>query len=593
MRNKIILMTILVMLAEILRQQAFWYDALMIAVAVIGGVPIIIGAWKALRYRIISIELLVSTAVIGAVILGEFNEAGIVAWLFCLGEVLQNLILSRTQSAIRKLTEMVPDKALLLKDIDDDEPEEVSLSEIRQDDLLLVRAGDRIPADGTVVKGFGKANQANLTGEEEAVFKDCGKEVFAGTILEDGMLVISVSRVGSGTVFGRIIELVEDAQDSKPRVQKMIDRFAKYYTPAVFILALAVGIVLKNAELGITILVLGCPGALVIGIPVSLAAGIGRMAQENILIKGASTIESLSKIDALAFDKTGTLTVGRLQVEEMVWKRDDRSLLKAIESRSSHPLAGAIVTALEDVDSGGHDVSGMVTVPGKGIEAVVDGKKVRAGNAKFVGKPDFSMKSTGKSRVYLSVDGEVTGGLAIGSCLRDDAVNAVERLRRNGIRKIVLLSGDNQEAVDRIAEDVGISEGYGELMPDQKVEKINELRQEGFKVGFVGDGINDGPALALAHVGIAIGSGTDVALDVADAVLMTSELTKLDDARAFAGRIEANMKENIVIAVLTVVILLLGLVFGYIHMGSGMLVHEASILLVILNGMRLLGRKLI
>jgi len=407
------------------------------------------------------------------------------------------------------------------------------------------------------------------------------------------MLVISVSRVGSGTVFGRIIELVEDAEDSKPRVQKMIDRFAKYYTPVVFILALAVGIVLKNAELGITILVLGCPGALVIGIPVSLAAGIGRMAQENILIKGASTIESLSKIDALAFDKTGTLTVGRLQVEEMVWKRDDRSLLKAIESRSSHPLAGAIVTALEDVDSGGHDVSGMVTVPGKGIEAVVDGKKVRAGNAKFVGKPDFSMKSTGKSRVYLSVDGEVTGGLAIGSCLRDDAVNAVERLRRNGIRKIVLLSGDNQEAVDRIAEDVGISEEYGELMPDQKVEKINELRQEGFKVGFVGDGINDGPALALAHVGLAIGSGTDFALDVADAVLMTSELTKLDNARVFAGRIEANMKENIVIAVLTVVILLLGLVFGYIHMGSGMLVHEASILLVILNGMRLLGRKLI
>ncbi len=588
-----ILMSILVLLAEILRQQAFWYDALMIAVAVIGGVPILIRAWKALRYRIVSIELLVSTAVIGAVILGEFNEAGIVTWLFCLGEVLQNLTLSRTQSAIRKLTEMAPDKALLLKDIDDDEPEEVSLSEIRQGDLLLVRAGDSIPADGTVVKGFGKANQANLTGEEEAVLKDCGKEVFAGTILEDGMLVLSVNRVGSGTVFGRIIELVEDAQDSKPRVQKMIDRFAKYYTPAVFILALAAGIVLKNAELGITILVLGCPGALVIGIPVSLAAGIGRMAQENILIKGASTIESLSKIDALAFDKTGTLTVGRLQVEEMVWKRDDRSLLKAIESRSSHPLAGAVVTALEDVDSGGHDVSGMVTVPGKGIEAVVDGKKVRAGNEKFVGKPDFSMKSTGKSRVYLSVDGEVTGGLAIGSRLRDDAVKAVERLRENGIRKIVLLSGDNQEAVDKIAEDVGISEGYGELMPDQKVEKINELRQEGFRVGFVGDGINDGPALALADVGIAIGSGTDVALDVADAVLMTSELTKLDDARAFAGRIEANMKENIVIAVVTVVILLLGLVFGYIHMGSGMLVHEASILLVILNGMRLLGKKLI
>ncbi len=593
MRNKTILMTILILMAEIFRQQAVWYDLLMIIVAVIGGIPILIKALKALRYRIVSIELLVSTAVIGAMVLGEFNEAGIVVWLFCLGEVLQNLTLSKTQSAIKKLAKMTPDKALRLKSIDDDSPKEVRLAEISQGDLLLVRAGDRIPADGTVVKGFGKTNQANLTGEAKAVPKSSGEDVFAGTILEDGMLIFSVSRIGSATVFGKIIELVEDAQDSKPKVQKMIDRFAQYYTPTVFLLALLSGICLQNAELGITILVLGCPGALVIGIPVSLAAGIGRMAQENILIKGASTIESLSKIDALAFDKTGTLTVGHLQVEEMVWKKDDRSLLKAIEAKSSHPLARAIVSALQDVDSSGHDVSQMKTIPGKGIEAIVDGRKVRVGNEKFVGKPGFCLKNSKDSRVYLAVDGEVTSGLAIGSWIRKDAKETMSRLRKDGIKKLVLLSGDNQEATDKVAESIGISESCGELLPDQKVDKINELRQAGFKVGFVGDGINDGPALALADVGIAIGSGVDVALDVADVVLMTSELTKLDDAKKFARKIEANMKENIAIALLTVLILLLGLVFGYVHMGSGMLVHEASILLVILNGMRLLSKKLI
>lgn len=597
----VLVMTILIVVAELSRfaKLETVYPLLMIIVTILGGIPIILRAFSALRYRVISIELLVAVAIIGAAIIGEYTEGAIVVWLFNLGDVLEALTLRKTRAAVKSLTEMAPQTAEVIDSVDDATGEVTDIDLVDEGDLVLVKAGDRIPVDGQVKRGTGLVNEASLTGESRSVEKNLDETVSAGTILEDGTLVVEASRVGEDTTFGKIIELVEQAQDSKSKAQRVIDKFAKYYTPLVMVMALVFGLLTKDDELAITVLVLGCPGALVIGVPVSTVAGIGRAAKLGVLTKGSASLSALKKVDTLVFDKTGTVTKGQPEVVDQWWAPEvgdqDRQLLVSVETASNHPLAKAVIDKLAQEPL---PVDDNETIAGQGMVAQVAGHQVAVGNAKLLTNHQIDLvavaqtapawQAKGRSLVYVAIDGQLRGLLGISDPLKDNAKETFARLRELGYTNLIMLSGDNQATADQIGQEVGMSKVIGDLMPADKVAKIKKLQAAGHKVAFLGDGVNDSPALATAEVGIAMGNGTDVALDVSDVVLLHSDLGRLPLALMIAKKTVVNMNQNIAIAVLTVALLFLGLMVDSIHMASGMLVHELSILIVILNGMRLL-----
>ena len=623
------------------------YAAAFIIASIIGVLPILIQAVQALRVRVMSIDVLVSIAVFGAFLIGSWDESAIVTFLFLVGGQIERYTLNQTRSAINALTDMAPQSAAVRRA--DGTFETVPVDDVHVGDIVKVTTGDRIPVDGTVISGTGLVNESAITGEPIPVDKAVGSSASAGTLLDDGMLTIRADMVGEDTTFGRIIELVENAQDSKSKEERFIDRFATYYTPAVLIIAVIVGLVTHRVDLAITMLVLGCPGALVIGVPVSNMAGIGNGARHGVLIKGSEVTHRLSSADTFVFDKTGTITVGVPQVTDVrrydddgtpvandtgngaegaahigsfeetkdVAVRDssvhDASALDAgsdpahddvvrylvgVESQSQHPLAKAIVRHFGDTPVPQVDEVSVVT--GGGISAVHDNHRILVGSPRFLEADGIALTSSmredaselemqGDSLVAVAVDGSIRLLLGIRDRLRLGVADDITRLRRLGAKTIVLLSGDNQRAVNLMTAKLGFDRAIGGLLPDEKAAVISGLRDDGHRVVFVGDGINDSPSIALADVGIAMGNGADVAIDTSDVVLADSDFSRLPHAYGLAKHTVHNMRENIAIAVGTVALLLSGLVLTtWLTMAVGMFVHEASVLAVILNGMRLL-----
>ena len=592
------------------------YAAAFIAASVVGVLPILIQAVQALRVRVMSIDVLVSIAVFGAFLIGSWDESAIVTFLFLVGGQIERYTLNQTRSAIGALTDMAPQSAAVRRA--DGTFETVPVDDVRVGDIVKVTTGDRIPVDGVVTSGTGLVNESAITGEPIPVDKAEGSSASAGTLLDDGMLTIRADTVGEDTTFGKIIELVENAQDSKSREERFIDRFATYYPPAVLVTAVIVGLVTRRVDLAITMLVLGCPGALVIGVPVSNMAGIGNGARHGVLIKGSEVMHRLSSADTFVFDKTGTITVGMPQVMDV--RRYDDSVAPApddaagtssapvpddatrylvgVEAQSQHPLAKAIVRHFDDVPAPQVDEVSVVT--GGGIRAVHDGHRILVGSPRFLetegvelgptARADAAeLESHGDSLVAVALDGRIRLMLGVRDRLRPGTADGIRNLRRLGARNIVVLSGDNQRAVDLMTAGLGLDRAVGGMLPDEKAAYISRLRDEGHRVVFVGDGINDSPSLALADVGIAMGNGTDVAIDTSDVVLADSDFSRLPHAYGLAKRTVRNMRENIAIAVGTVALLLSGLVLtSWLTMAVGMFVHEASVLAVILNGMRLL-----
>ena len=576
--------------------------ALIIA-SVIGALPIAIQAYQALRVKVVSIDVLVTIAVIGAFLIQNYEESAIVTFLFLFGAYLEQRTLNHTRSAIKELTEMVPESAL--KQMENGEFVEVEVDDVDKGDLLLVKTGAKVPVDGTVVFGDGYINEASITGESLPVGKEKDSKVFAGTILENGSIQIVADRVGEDTTFGRIIELVEEAQDSKSQAERFIDRFSKYYTPAVLILAFVVWLITNNVELAITLLVLGCPGALVIGVPVSNVAGIGNGAQHGVLLKGSEVITDFSRVDSMVFDKTGTLTVGNPSVSETIYYDDDHSVvlgyLASIERESDHPLAKAVLQKIGETTFS--EVENTEVVKGGGIVANVNGHRVAVGNVALMEKENVSLNDramsdinrfvkSGNSLVLTSVDGKLKVLMGVRDQIRPGVKENLRRLKKLGVKNLVMLSGDNQGTVDVVSRELGLTEAHGNMLPEDKSAYIKKLQSEGQIVAFIGDGVNDSPSLALAEIGIAMGSGTDVAIETSDVVLMNSDFSKLPHALGLTKATANNMKQNIIIAVGVVLVLFAGLLFSeWVSMSVGMLVHELSILVVILNGMRLLGFK--
>lgn len=579
-------------------------NAFMLAAAIVAGYGIVVKAVRALLVKFVSIDLLVSIAAIGAVIIGNFWEAAAVTFLFAVGHALETGTMNKTRSALAELVAVAPDVAVVMRD---GEQVEVAAHLVRMGEIVLVKNGSKVPVDGQVVSGTGAIDEASITGESIPVEKSKSDHVYAGTISRGGFLQVIATGIGADTTLARIIHRVEEAQDAKAKTQAFIDRFSKWYTPAVMVLALAAGLIAQDVVLGLTLLVIGCPGALVISIPVAIVAGIGRSARNGILIKGGEYLETSAKISAVAVDKTGTLTEGRPVLTDVVVldPASDRSdVLRwaaAAEAGSEHPLARPILETAREEGVAPEGIPGSVTpVVGKGIVADVQGQRVLIGNAPLLDQYEVAgrggadkvaneLAAAGKTPMIVAVDDTIIGVIGVADTIREDAPEMIKRLHAAGVQKVVMLTGDTRLVAEAIGKSVGIDEIHASLLPEDKLDAVARLQREGHTVAMVGDGVNDAPALATADIGVAMGAaGSAVAVETADIALMGDNLLKLPEAISLAKRTVNIMRQNIAIALITVVVLLIGVFAGGVTMSVGMLVHEGSVLIVILNAMRLL-----
>lgn len=575
-----------------------------IIASILGVTPISLQAYQAMKVKVVSIDVLVTIAVIGALFIQNYEESAIVTFLFLFGSYLEQRTLNQTRSAIKELTEMAPETAF--KQLTGGQFAEVDIDEVEEGDILLVKTGAKIPVDGRVTTGKGYVNEANITGESLPVKKEKDDEVFAGTIMDNGTIQIVADRVGEDSTFGKIIDLVEEAQDSKSEAERFIDQFSRWYTPAVLTIGLLVWVLTKDTELAITVLVLGCPGALVIGVPVSNVAGIGNGAKNGVLFKGSEVISHFANADTVLFDKTGTLTEGKPEVSDIIYygsnQEEDLSLLLSVESESDHPLAVAIVNKLAQYKV--RPIENTQVVKGGGVIAHVDGHVVSVGNKTLMKQESIplsddvlkklnKLERTGNSIVLTAVDHKLIMLMGIRDKVRPGVKQDLQKLKSLGIKNLIVLSGDNQGTVNLVKKELGLTEAHGDMLPEDKQAFLKRRQDSGEIVVFIGDGVNDSPSLATAEVGIAMGNGTDVAIESSDIVLMNSNFNRLPHALGLAKVTYANMRQNILIAVGVVIILLVSLIFSeWMSMSIGMLVHEASILVVILNAMRLRGYQL-
>ncbi len=574
---------------------------LMSAAAVLAGSDIAMRAWRALRVRHLSIELLVTVAAAGALAIGEFWEAAAVTFLFTLGAWLEMRTMRQTRGALKDLLDAAPAMATVLRG---GQPVEVAASEVGLGDVVLIKAGQRLPVDGEVIEGRAAVNEATITGEPIPAEKAPGSRVHAGTLAENGLLRVRTTGVGADTTLARIIHRVEQAQDEKAPTQRLIERFARWYTPVILAVAISTFVLSNDVRLALTLLVIGCPGALVISTPVSIVAGIGSAARRGILVKGGQHLENASRVTALAFDKTGTLTEGRPRLAEIVpvggHSREDVLRWAGIaESGSDHPLSRTIVKAARQngpLPSPGH----VEEVAGMGLSARHAGRHLAVGSRRLLDRLGIAvgaeadsalsgLLARGHTAILVALDGGVAGLLGLSDTLRPTAPAMIERLRRDGVGRIVMLTGDHPQAAQTIAAQVGIDEVHAGLLPEQKLEHIRQLRADGFGVAMIGDGINDAPALAAADTSIAIAkAGSEVAIETADVALMTDDLARINEALEISRATLRNMRQNLAIALLTAAGLLAGVFGGQVHMAAGMLIHQLSVLIVIANGMRLL-----
>lgn len=581
-------------------------DILLILATIAGGIPIALKAFQSLRMRAFSIELLITIAIIGALYLREYIESSIVVFLFLFGGYLEARTLEKARSSLKNLVDMAPQEATVIRD-----KEEVSISvtEVIKGEKIIVRSGGKIPVDGSITSGRALLNEAAVTGESIPTSKTIGDKIFSGTMVDNGYIEIVAERIGGDSTFAKIIELIEEAQETKSRTERFLDKFANIYTPAVVILSVIVYIITHDIHLSITFLVVACPGALIIGAPVSNVVGIGNGAKNGVLIKGAEVMEKLSKVNTVIFDKTGTLTKGKPEITDIKTfdGRDPDEVLRMAaeaEAISEHHLGQTIIkeAKVRKLSLGGKPITGKI-IKGSGILVKMENYGLAIGNRKLMVAEHIDItnemadyatqrQKMGNTAIWIAVDGRIAGVISIADQIRDDAQEALVEMRKNGIKKVVMLTGDNTHTAAMVAGELRLDEFYAELLPEDKVGFIKKLKAERHIVAMVGDGINDAPAIATADIGIAMGEGgTDVSMETADVVLMADKLMQFSHAYSLAKATIRNIKQNTFFAIATVCVLLAGVLTENVHLASGMFIHETSVLLVILNAMRLVSFK--
>lgn len=572
-----------------------------------GGEILLNAAKNVLKGQVFDENFLMSIATIGALAIGEYPEGVAVMLFYQIGEYFQDLAINRSRKSIRALMDLKPDYANLKVG---NEIQRVSPEEVNIGDIIVVKPGEKVPLDGEVVKGTSMVDTSALTGESVPRKVEAGSEVLSGFINKNSPLTVKVTKAFKESTVSRILNLVENASSRKAPTEKFITRFARYYTPFVvftaFFLAIIPPLVIKGAVFSrwiyraLVFLVVSCPCALMVSIPLGFFGGIGGASRMGVLVKGSNFLESLNDVDTVVFDKTGTLTKGVFRVAEIKpvkGKFKDELLEYAAyaESYSNHPIAASILKAYNGkIDK--NEIQSYDEISGYGIKAVVKGREVLAGNVKLMKKENIEIKESEApgTIVYVAVNGEYTGHIVISDEIKEDSKQAIASLKKMGIKKVVMLTGDNTSISERIAKQLGLDEVYAELLPDQKVEKLEMLERQKKSKGrlvFVGDGINDAPVLARADVGIAMGGlGSDAAIEAADVVLMTDEPSKVVTAVKIARRTRRIVWQNIVFALtLKVAVLILGAA-GMATMWEAVFADVGVALLAVLNSMRALKK---
>ena len=583
------------------------------------GILVLPKGFRAAANRRLDMNVLMCVAVAGALLIGEWEEAASVIFLFSLAELLETLSIARARKAIGGLLDIVPKTALIRRG---ESTTEVLAAELQIDDVALVKSGARIPADGIVKAGFSSVNQAPITGESMPVEKTPGSPVFAGTINGEGSLEVAVTKLAADTTLAKIIHLVEEAQSVKAPSERFVDTFARYYTPAVFaasLLLLLLGPLMLGGGLStwfyraLVLLVIACPCALVIATPVSIVSALTALAHRGVLIKGGAHLEEIGKLRVLALDKTGTLTEGTPKVLEVVRTGDltEEQIVQvaaAIDTHSHHPLAQAVVRYANEKQIPFVSAVNYQSNSGRGAKAEIDGHLYFVGNHRFahelgVCSPNLEAKLANIEKQARSVvivghmphgecTGSVVGILSVADSIRPNAKQAISALRKTGLKQIVLLSGDNQMTAEAVGREVGVDLAVGDLLPEQKVERIRQLVAQERFVGMIGDGVNDAPALAAANVGIAMAAiGSDAAIETADIALMHDDLSRVAEVIIAGRRTVSIIRANILFA-LTVKALFLALaVFGATSLWLAILADTGATLCVIANALRLLKQK--
>jgi heavy metal translocating P-type ATPase len=570
----------------------------------VGGYPVLKSAVKALVIPDLNVDTLVSIAAIAAISVGAYHEAAAVIFIMLLGEYLEHFTVDKARRAVASLIQLTPKTAWVRRD---GREMQVPIEEVRPTEVVIVKPGERIPVDGRVVSGCGLVDQSTLTGESVPVEKGIGEKVFCGTINQSGSCELEATQVADDTKLAQIKRLILDAQAEKSPTQRVMDRFSRYFIPAILLVALATYLITGEAVRAITILIVACPCALVLGTPTAVVAAIGNAARQGILIKGGAFLEQMGKLKTLLLDKTGTLTVGRPRVAGIrrfdgVSENEILYWAAVAEKRSEHPLGKAIV---EKAAEGGAAIPHPVTFQdfrGKGVKATFDSRTILVGRPELLIQEEIDVpeptgarwregESEGMTSLLVSLDRRVIGSISLSDTLREKARTAVDKIRAEGISEIWMLTGDNPQVADRIARELGIRY-EANLYPEEKVRVVKEWKRKGLVVAMVGDGVNDAPALAASDVGIAMGAvGTDVAIETADVALMTDDLEKIPGLIRLSRRALRVIKENVIFALMFNTALIILSTQGWMSMILGAVLHQISSLVVILNSIRLLRRN--
>jgi Cd2+/Zn2+-exporting ATPase len=591
-----------------------WVAMMAYAAAVLtGGAQLAPRAAASVRARSIDIHILMTVAILGALAIGEWSEAATVVFLFALAQLLESRSMDRARHAIRALMDLTPPEAIVVRNGTDCR---VPVDEVRIGDRLRIRPGDKIPLDGEVLAGASEVNQAPITGESLPLEKHAGDEVFAGTINGHGALDVRVTRLRRDTMLARIIHLVESAQAQRAPAQAFVDRFARYYTPLVIALAVGVAIVapLITADpfsewlyRALVLLVIACPCALVISTPVSVVSALAAAARHGVLVKGGVYLERAGSIRCVAFDKTGTLTEGRPVVARIEtvngWSEEQLLTVAAsLEARSEHPIAQAIVRRASEQLETSLSVERFRALPGLGAEGLIDGTPAVAGNSRLFRERGLltdtaaaisqRAEAAGQTAVFVAADGLVRGALIVADRARPSARGVVELLRDQGLRPVVMLTGDNEGAAHSVASALAVDEYRAELLPEDKVAAVRALRQSYGTVAMVGDGVNDAPALAASDLGIAMGAaGSAAALETADVALMSDELSKIPFAVRLGRSTVRTIKTNVTLSIAVKAVFLALALTGHATLWMAIVADTGASLLVIANGLRLLRTR--
>lgn len=574
--------------------------------ALIGGIPLFLLAGKAVFIRHdITAGFMASVAMIAAIIIGEYSAAALVVFMFAIGDWLESLTVARADNALKDLAKLIPATVTVVRD-----QKEIVLpiEQIISGDIVLVRSGERIGVDGVIRDGSGSVNQSAITGESMPIEKKVGDEVFAGTLNEVGALEIKVTRIGAETTLGQIVKLVKDAQKSQAPVQRIANKYARILVPITFGIAVLVYLLTRDIVRSITILVVVCPCALVLATPTAVVAAIGNAAKRGMLVKSGAVIEQVGKVDVVAFDKTGTLTHGQPIVQQIIpldgYQADQiLSFASSIERGSEHPIGRSIVKAGLDHQIKLENVEGFAVLPGFGVTGHVNTHRIVIGNRALLSERDIlwteevdqqvqQLELQGQTVIPVAVDGALKGLITLADTPRLEARQAISELKRIGIQEVIMITGDNPRTAERIAKELGIDRVYAEVLPQNKLQIIRDLQAQGKKVAFVGDGVNDAPALAAAEVGIAMGlAGTDVALETADIGLMADEIERIPQIIGLSRQALGVIRQNVIFSMsMNVLSVILG-GFGIIGPVIGALMHEASALPVLANSARLINTK--